>query len=241
MSDRDDLDTLNLDVAFDHLSADVDSHTRARSAERAIRSAGHRRLATAGGALAVVAVLAGVLVGTLGLPGNQSAPPVATPTSNPLPEPRTFDATAFNDATAGWTRGWMAGTSPIPTDLPCDPYSGERPEPLDISTSTFWSAGPHFAAIHTVARFDTPEHAAEGYLKQVTIDNCRGEFFELRDEIWDGGESVVYGVKLGDETVYELVVVHETELAVLRVVGQDNLPEDVRKHIVLALLADLRT
>jgi hypothetical protein len=48
MSDRDDLDTLDLDPAFDRLRADVDSRTRARGAERAIRSASHRRLAGAG-------------------------------------------------------------------------------------------------------------------------------------------------------------------------------------------------
>ena len=70
MSDPDDRDTLDLDLdldlAFDRLCADVDSHTRARGAERAIRSASHRRLAAAGGALAVAVVLVGVLVVSIG-------------------------------------------------------------------------------------------------------------------------------------------------------------------------------
>jgi len=239
MSDRDDLDTLDLDPAFDRLRADVDSRTRARGAERAIRSASHRRLAGAGGALAVAAVLAGVLVGTLGLPGNQSVPQVATPMSAPLPEPKTFDATAFNEATDGWTSGWTEGASPVPTDPPCVPY-GDLPEPLD-SSSTEFRAGTRIGATHTVARFDTSERASESLLKRSFSESCRGEVIELPDEIWSGGESVGFGIKTGRQTFYEVMIVHEAELAVLQVAGAGELQEDVRKQLVSALLADLRT
>jgi hypothetical protein len=47
--------------------------------------------------------------------------------SAPLPEPKTFDATAFNEATDGWTSGWTAGASPVPIDLPCVPYGNDLP------------------------------------------------------------------------------------------------------------------
>ncbi len=238
MSDRDDLDTLDLDPAFDRLRADVDSRTRARGAERAIRSASHRRLAGAGGALAVAAVLVGVLVGTLALPGNQSVPPVATPMSAPLPEPKTFDATAFNEATDGWTSGWTEGASPVPTDPPCVPY-GDLPEPLD-SSSTEFRAGTRIGATHTVARFDTSERATESFLKQGWW-GCHGEVIGLPHEIWSGGESGGWGVKTGRQMIYQVIVVHETELAVLNVAGAGELQEDVRKQLIFALLADLRT
>lgn len=238
MSDRDDLDTI--DLAFDRLWADVDASTRARGAERAIRSASHRRLARAGGALAVLAVLAGVTVGTLGLPGNQSAPIVAAPAPAPLPEPRAFNATAFNEATDGWTSGWTEGASPVPTDLPCVPYDGELPEPLD-SSSTEFRGGKRIGATHTVARFDTAERATDSLARQAFGGPCQGEVIELPDEIWNGGQSVGFGIKTGRQTFYEVMLVHETEVAVLQVAGAGELPEDVRKQLVNALLADLRT
>jgi hypothetical protein len=248
MSDRDDLDTLDLDLAFDRLCADVDSHTRVRGAERAVRSASHRRLAAAGGALAVAVVLAGVLVGTLGLPSSQSVPPVATPMSDPLPEPKTFDATAFNEATDGWTSGWTAGASPVPIDpraryedgrpAPCAPYGGNIPA-LD-SSSTEFRAGTRIGATHTVLRYDSSERALESFLRQGWW-GCQGEVIAFPDEIWSGGESNGWGVKIGRQMVYQVIVVHETELAVLYVVGAGELQEDARKPLVFALLADLRT
>ena len=240
MSDRDDLDTLDLDLAFDRLCAHVDSHTRARGAERAIRSAHHRRLAAAGGALAVAVVLAGVLVGTLGLPGSQSVPVVAMPASAPLPEPRTFDATAFNEATDGWTSRWREGASPVPTDPPCVPYAGDLPEPLD-SSSTEFRAGPRIGATHTVARFDTSERASEALHGRGYYESCEGEVIQLPDEIWSGGQSVGFGIKASRRMIYEMLIVHETEVAVLQVAGAGELPEDVRERLVLAMLADLRT
>ena len=199
MSDHDDLDTLDLDRAFDHLCADVDVHTRARGAERAIRSAGHRRLAGAGGALAVAALLAGVLVGTLGLPGTQSDPQLATPVSAPLPEPRTFDAAAFNQAADGWTSGWTEGASPVRTEAPCAPYDGKLPGPLDSSITEF-RVGTRVGATHTVARFDTAELASQSLLGQAFGGPCRGEIIELQDEIWDGGQSVGYGIQTDRQT-----------------------------------------
>jgi hypothetical protein len=238
MSDRDDLDTL--DLAFDRLYTYVETHTRARGAERAIRSANHRRLAAAGAALAAAVVLAGVLVGTLGLPGNQSVPVVAAPASAPLPEPKTFDATAFNEATDGWTSDWTKGASPVPTDPPCVPNDGELPEPLD-SSSTEFRAGTRTGATHTVARFDTAERASDALLAWIFSETCPGEIIELPDEIWSGGQSVGFGIKIGRQTFYEVAIVHETELAVLEVAGAGELPEDVRKQLVYALLADLRT
>ena len=247
MSDRDDLDTVDLDLAFDRLCADVDSHTRARGAERAIRSASHRRLAAAGGALAVAAVLVGVLVGTLGLPFHQSIRVVATPVSDALPEPKTFDAIAFNEATDGWTSGWTAGASPVPIDprvryqdgrpAPCAPYGGHIPA-LD-SSSTEFRAGTRIAT-HTVLRYDSSERARESRLRQ-TWWGCYGEPIMLPDETWSGGESVGWGVKTGRQMVYQVIVLHETELAVLHVAGVRELPEDVRKQLIFALLADLRT
>lgn len=244
MSDRDDLDTLDLDIldldrAFDHLCADVESHTRARGAERAIRSAGHRRLAGAGGALAA-AILVGVLVGTLGLPGDQSVPVVAAPAADPLPEPRPFDATAFTEATDGWTSGWTEGASPVSTDLPCVPYDGKLPEPLE-SASTDFRAGTRTGATHIVARFDTAERASESHLGRAFGGPCQGEIIDLPGEIWDGGQSVGYGIQTDRQTFYEIGIVHETELAVLRVAGTGRLPEDLRQQLVSALLADLRT
>jgi hypothetical protein len=240
MSDRDDLDTLDLDLAFDRLCAYVEAHTRARGAERAIRSANHRRLAAAGGALATAVVLAGILLGSLGLPFNQSAPPVATPMSDPLPEPKIFDATAFNEAADGWTSGWTAGASPVPTDLPCVPYDGDVPEPLDSSTTEF-RAGTRVGATHTVERFDTSERASDSFVKQTFEESCRGEGIQLPDEIWNGGQSIGFGIKTGRQTIYEIGIVHETELAVLQVAGAGEMSEDVRKQLVSALLADLRT
>ena len=45
------------------------------------------------------------------------------------------------------------------------------------------------------------------------------------------------------QSFYEILVLHDTDLAVLQVAGADvgGLAEDARKRIVLALLADLRT
>jgi hypothetical protein len=240
MSDRDDLETLDLDSAFDQLCADVSSHTRARGAGRAIRSASHRRLAKAGGALVVAAVLAGVLVTTLGLPGHQSNPQVAAPAPAPLPEPRTFDATAFNEAADGWTSGWTEGASPVPTNPPCVPYEGDLPVPLDSSTKEF-HAGARIGATHTVARFDTSERASESHHGQAYSESCRGEGIQLRDEIWSGGQSVGFGIKSDRQMFYEITIVHEQEVAVLQVAGARTLPESVRQQLVLALLADLRT
>jgi hypothetical protein len=249
MSDRDDLDTrvLDLDLAFDRLGADVDSHTRARGAERAIRSANHRRLAAAAGALAVAVVLVGVLVGTLGLPSSQSVPPVATPVSDPLPEPRAFDVTAFNKATRGWTSGWTADASPVPTDprvrhqdgrpAPCAPWGDETPA-LD-SSSTEFSAGPRISATHTVLRYDSSERAMESFLRQDWW-GCQGELSRLPDEIWSGGESNGWAVKTGHQMVHLVIVVHERELAVLYVVGAGALQDTARKPLIFALLADLR-
>lgn len=246
MSDRDDLDIV--DLAFDRLCADVDSHTRARGAERAIRSASHRRLAAAGRALAVVAVLAGILVGTLGLPFNQSAPVLATPMSDPLPEPKTFDATAFNEATDGWTSGWTAGASPVPIDrgvryedgrpAPCAPYGGNIPA-LD-SSSTEFRAGTRIRATHTVLRYDSSERAMESFLRQGWW-GCHGEVIDLEDESWSGGESNGWVVKTDGQMVHQVIVVHETELAVLYVVGAGQLQEDEGRALIFALLADLRT
>lgn len=239
MSDRDDLDTL--DLAFDRLYAYVGTHTRARGAERAIRSANHRRLAAAGAALAAAVVLAGIFVWTPGLPFNHSASPVATPMSDPLPEPRTFDATAFDEAADGWTTSqWTEGASPVPTDPPCDPYDGVLPEPID-SSSTEFRAGTRVGATHTVARFDTAERASESHVGLAFGGYCRGEAIELPDEIWSGGQSVGSGVETGRQTFYEVMIVHETEVAVLHVAGAGELPEDVRQRLILALLADLRT
>lgn len=242
MSDRDDLNITDLDAAFDQLTADVDSHTRARGAVRVIRSASRRRLSAVGGAVAVAAMLAGVLVGSLGLPGSQTASPVAAPVSEPLPAPKKFDANTFSDATAGWTKAWSEGVSSVSTELPCLPYTGKLadPEPLDLASTEF-RTGPRVGATHTVARYDTPGRATDGYLKQLAFESCQGEFIELPDEIWSGGESVVYGVKFGDKRIYELVVRHQNDVAVLRVAGASELPEDVRKQLVVALLADLRS
>jgi hypothetical protein len=246
MSDRHDLDTL--DLAFDRLCADVDTRTRTRGAERAIRSASRRRIAAVGGALAVAVVLAGILVGTLGLLSNQSAPPVATPVSDPLPEPRTLDASAFGTATAGWTSGWTADASPVPIDrraryqdgrpAPCAPYGGEVP--VVGSSSTRFRAGTRIGATHTVLRYDSSERARESFLRQGWW-GCEGEVSGLPDEIWSGGESNSWGVTIGRQRVYQFIVVHETELAVLHVTGAGKLPEDVRQRLISALLADLRT
>ncbi|MBA3528064.1 MAG: hypothetical protein H0T91_01880 [Propionibacteriaceae bacterium] len=164
---------------------------------------------------------------------------MATPMSDPLPEPKTFDATAFNEATDGWTSGWTEGASPVPTDLPCVPY-GDLPEPLD-SSSTEFRAGTRIGATHKVARFDTSERANESLLKRAFSESCRGEVIELPDEIWSGGQSVGFGIKTGRQTFYEVMIVHETEIAVLQVAGAGELQEDVRKQLVSALLADLRT
>jgi hypothetical protein len=70
---------------------------------------------------------------------------------------------------------------------------------------------------------------------------CHGEVIGLPDEIWSGGESGGWGVKTGRQMIYQVIVVHETELAVLHVAGAGELQEDVRKQLVSALLADLRT
>jgi len=219
-----------------------------RGADRAIRSARHRRLAVAVGVLAVVAVLAWVLVGPPGLPGDQSAPPIATPKSppsmapgsDPLPAPVTFDAAAFNEAADGWITGWTGGASPVSTEVSCADWDGEYPEPLDTSSTQF-RAGTRVGATLKVERFDTTERASDSMMKQSWDESCQGEWVELPDEIWVGGQSLCFGGKLGDQTFYEIYVVHETELAVLRVAGESELPEDSRKKIVLALLADLRT
>ena len=240
MSDQDDLDVLDLDLAFDRLRADVDSRTRARGAERAIRTASHRRRAGAGAGLVVAAVLAGVLISTLGLPGGQSIPRVAAPAPPPLPEPRKFDATTLNEVANGWTSGWTEGASPVATDLPCVAYDGELPVPLDSSHTEF-RAGARIGATHTTERFDTSERASESLLKQSFSESCRGEVKDLPGEIWSGGDSVNYTIKTDRQTFYELMIVHETEVAVLRVAGAPKLPESVRQQLVLALLADLRT
>ena len=239
MSDRDDLDTADLDAAFDRLSADVDSRTRAPGANRAIRTAGRRRLAAAAGALAVVAVLAAVLIGTLGPLGLRSAPPVATPMTDPLPAPRSLDATAFNEATAGWTSGWTEGAPVVPIEPPCDPAK-DLPEPLDSVRKEF-RAGTSSGATHTVERFDSYERAFDSIFKKYSHYECRGDYVELKDEIWNGGESYGFGYKVGGQIFYELLVVHQTGTAVLWVVGAGEMPEEVRKRLVLALLADLRT
>lgn len=240
MPDHDDPDTFDLDAAFDRLAIDIDSHSRARSAERAIRAAGHRRIAVVGGALAVAAVLAAVLIGGLGLPVNQSVQPVGIPAPSALPEPQTFDAAAFNDAADGWTRGWTEGAPPVSTDVPCTPEPDlEVPKPLD-STSTGFRAGTRTGATLTVESFDTEEHAYERFTSQAA-GACPGqEIDELPDEIWTGGESLNYGIKNSRQRFYELNVLHDKEVAILVVAGADELPEDVRKRIVYALLADLR-
>jgi len=242
MSDGDDLGTFDLDSTFDRFAADVDARTRARGAERAIRSARRRRVAAAAGALAACTVLAGVLIGTLGLPSHQPAPPVAAPAQHTLPTPATFDANAFNEAADGWIGGWTEGPSPVSTEMPCVPYDGSLPEPLDSSTTEF-RAGPGIGATYKVERFDTAERAGDSLVRQTYGETCQGELFELPDEIWSGGQSVVYGVKIGRQSFYEILVAHDTDLAVLQVAGADvgELAEDARKRIVLALLADLRT
>ncbi|MFT4166934.1 MAG: hypothetical protein QM650_16980 [Microlunatus sp.] len=239
MPDRDPLDTFDLETAFAHLAADVDSKTRARDADRAIRVAGRRRLGAAGAALAVVAVLAGVLVATLGLPHNQSSP-VATP--NSLPAPRSFDAAAFNEASEGWISDWAEGSSPVPTELPCTPSSEKPPEPLDSSSVEF-HAGTRTGAVHKVERFDTAERARESFLYLAGDEGCADmeDFKELPDEIWSGGESIGWMVATKKQRYYELVVLHESEVAVVEVAGAGEMPEGVRKQLVHALLADLLT
>jgi hypothetical protein len=241
MSDPDNLDTFDLDTAFDRLAVDVDAHTRAPSAERAIRAAGHRRIAVAGGALAAAAVLAAVVVGGLGLPVNQSVQPVAIPAPSALPEPNTFNAAAFNAAADGWTRDWTEAAPQVSTDVPCIPDPDiEVPKPLD-STSTGFRAGARTGATLTVESFDTDEHAYEKFTSQA-VGACPGqEIDELPDELWTGGESLNYGIKNSRERFYELNVLHDREVATLVVAGADELPEDVRKRIVYALLADLRS
>ena len=243
MPDRDTLDldpAFDPDPAFDHLCADVESRTRARGAEQAIRSAGHRRLAGAGGGLVVAAALAGVLGSTLGLPGDESVPRVAAPAPDPLPEPAAFDATAFNEAANGWTRSWSEDASPVPTVPPCVPYDGTVPEPIATSTREF-RVGTRTGARHTVNRFDTAELARDSLLAQSFAHSCQAEVTDLPGEIWSGGESVNYAITTSRQTYHEFMLVHETEVAVLRVAGAGKLPEEAREQVVLALLADLRT
>ena len=165
---------------------------------------------------------------------------MATPVSAPLPEPRTFDAAAFDDATNGWTSGWTEDASPVPTDPPCVPYDGELPEPLD-SSSTEFRAGPRIGATRTVARSDTPERASESHWGRAFGGPCQGEVIELPDGIWSGGQSVNHAIKTDRQRFYEVMIVHDTELAVLRVAGAGEMQEDVREQLVAALLADLRT
>lgn len=198
----------------------------------------------AAGAFIVAAVLGGVLVGCGGVPSDRStqtvSPPAATPSSDPLPVPKTFDATAFTEATDGWISAWTEGRSPVSTDLPCVPSNGELPKPLDSTTREF-RAGPRVGATHKVERFDTSQEANDSLLAKAYSESCEGEGSELPDEIWSGGQSVNFGHKLDGKSLYEFWVVHEAELAVLRVAGAADLPDRVRKQIVFALLADLRT
>lgn len=219
-----------------------------RGAGRAIRSPRQRWLAVGVGVLAAAAVLTWVLVGQRGLPGGQSAPPMGTPTSapsmvtgsDPLPAAMTFDAAAFNEAADGWISGWTEGASPVPTEVSCDDWVGEYTEPLDTSSKQF-RAGTRAGATLKVERFETTERASDSMLQQSWDESCPGEWVELPDEIWGGGQSLCYAGKLADQRFYEIYVVHKTELAVLRMAGASELPEDSRKSIVRALLADLRS
>jgi hypothetical protein len=51
------------------------------------------------------------------------------------------------------------------------------------------------------------------------------EVIELPDEIWSEGEggSVQFGIKTDRQTIYEILIVHETGVAVLRAAGADKL------------------
>ncbi len=193
-------------------------------------------------------MLAGIAIDTLELPGNQSAPIVAAPVPAPLPEPKTFSATAFNEATDGWTSGWTAGGTRVPIDpraryedgrpAPCAPYGGNV-SALDSFNREF-RADTRTRATHTVLRYDSSERALESFLRQGWW-GCEGEVIDFPDQTWSGGESNGWSVRIGGQMVHQVIVVHETELAVLYVVGAGELQENARKPLIYALLADLRT
>lgn len=241
MSDHDDFDLADVDSAFERLAADIDSRTRARGSERAIRAARSRRLLAVEVSVAA-AILVWVLVGALLVPGNRADPPVTTATSAPLPQPRAFDAATFNDASDGWVGGWTEAAPQASTAMTCDTYDGELPNPLESSTTEF-RAGARVGATLKIDRFENSDESDASAVGQTWFDLCKGTAFSLPDESWSGGDSVCSGAKLGDQTFYVITVVHETELAVLRLgaTGTEELPEPTRKAIVSALLADLRT
>ena len=77
---------------------------------------------------------------------------------------------------------------------------------------------------------------------RARVGACPGqEVDELPDEIWTGGESLSYGIKNSRQRFYQRNVLLDREVAILVVAGAGKLPEDVRKRIVFALLADLRS
>lgn len=246
MSDHDDLDTMDLDAVCRRLLSDVDTRTHARGADQAIRTAARRRRSSAiGGTLVVLVLLAGVLIGTLGLPLNRSAPPAALPStsSDNLPKPQRLNATTLDVATEGWLAGWQREPSPTLADLRCLPKDKVYPESVSQWGSEF-VIGTKVRATQTGERFASAEQAEQAYdaLTNLTAE-CFGGGLVYYSQAgkWDGSMSFVYTYESKDSTGHAFVARYEDKLTVLTIVGDVDRPSyAVEDRVIDALIADMR-
>lgn len=244
MSDRDPLDSMDVDLLCRDLLTDIDTRTQARGADQAIRTAGRRRRA-AGGALLSVVVLAGLVIGILGLPVNRPVTPAGPPSpTSSLPAPRVLDAAALNAATEGWLSGWQRESLPTLADLRCLPKDRAYPESVSQWGSEF-VIGKTIRATQTAERFASAEQAEEAYeaLNHMTADCFNGGLsYYSQAGSWDGSMSFVYTYEDKGSMGHAFVVRYEDKVTLLTVTGPIDRPSyAVEDRVIDALVADLRT
>lgn len=251
MSDHDDLDTMDLDALCRGLLSDVETRTHARGADLAIRTAAHRRRNSAiGGILVVLVVLAGVLIGTLGLPLHRPALPAAPPSasSDNLPKPQALSAATLDAATDGWLTGWQREPSPSLADLRCLPKDRVYPESVSQWGSEF-VIGTKVRATQTGERFASAEQAERAYdgLTNLTAD-CYGGGIVFGGQgtgSWDSSLSFFYTYESNGSMAHAFVACYEDKVTLLTIVGGVDRPsalvEDrVVRDVIDALVADMR-